>query len=185
MLPGSQEKANDEFDRPWVCSLTAQQNRGFTAEPRALNFDPMEAQDLFKDISIGDRLRGAVMSQFVGDAAALGTHWIYNLTELQRLYPSGISGFEAPKEGHCHFGKEPGDQTHYGDSALVFLELGKQWKRRCTTSRWVLGVVFRDCRNQEPPRCGSGFSPNDSKPKTQNSTSRSARMNILCLCEIL
>ena len=142
MLPGSQEKANDEFDRPWVCSLTAQQNRGFTAEPRALNFDPMEAQDLFKDISIGDRLRGAFMSQFVGDAAALGTHWIYNLTELQRLYPSGISGFEAPKEGHCHFGKEPGDQTHYGDSALVFLELGKQWKRRCTTSRWVLGFAL-------------------------------------------
>ena len=34
------------------------------------------------------------MGQFVGDAAALGTHWIYNLTELQRLYPSGIGGFE-------------------------------------------------------------------------------------------
>ncbi len=60
--------------------------------------------------------------QFVGDAAALGTHWIYDLTELQELYPGGIIGFEAPKDGHYHFGKKPGDQTHYGDGALVLLE---------------------------------------------------------------
>jgi ADP-ribosylglycohydrolase len=69
-----------------------------------------------------DRLRGAVWGQFVGDAAALGTHWIYGLAELQKLYPGGIHGFEAPQEGHYHFGKKPGDQTHYGDGALVLLE---------------------------------------------------------------
>src|ERR1700730_8417200 len=122
MLPGSQEKANDEFCLARVCSPTTQQNRGFTPEPQALNFESMKALDLFEDISIGDRLRGAVMGQFVGDAAAMGTHWIYNLTELQQLYPSGVIGFEAPKEGHYHFEKKPGDQTHYGDGALVFLE---------------------------------------------------------------
>src|SRR5271166_2352818 len=105
-----------------VCSPKMQQNRGFTPEPQALNFDSMKAQDLLNNISIGDRFRGAVVGQFVGDAAALGTHWIYNLTELQQLYPSGVSGFEAPKEGHYHFGKKPGDQTHYGDGALVLLE---------------------------------------------------------------
>src|ERR1700730_7152560 len=122
MLPGSQEKANDEFCLARVCSRTTQQNRGFAPEPQALNFDSMKVQDLFNDISIEDRLRGAVMGQFVGDAAALGTHWIYNLTELHQLYPSGVNGFEAPKEGHYHFGRKPGDQTHYGDGALVFLE---------------------------------------------------------------
>jgi ADP-ribosyl-[dinitrogen reductase] hydrolase len=100
----------------------ARQNRGFTPEPQALTFDRMIAQDLQEDISLGDRLRGAVWGQFVGDAAALGTHWIYNLTELQRLYPDGVNGFERPEEGHYHFGKKPGDQTHYGDGALVFLE---------------------------------------------------------------
>ena len=82
----------------------------------------MIAVDALKNITIEDRLRGAVWGQFVGDAAALGTHWIYDLTELQQLYPGGINGFEAPEEGHYHFGKKPGDQTHYGDGALVLLE---------------------------------------------------------------
>jgi ADP-ribosyl-[dinitrogen reductase] hydrolase len=75
-----------------------------------------------KNISQEDRLRGAVWGQFVGDAAALGTHWIYDLAELQQLYPDGVQGFETPVEGHYHFGKQPGDQTHYGDGALVLLE---------------------------------------------------------------
>jgi ADP-ribosyl-[dinitrogen reductase] hydrolase len=78
--------------------------------------------DVLNSITVEDRLRGAVWGQFVGDAAALGTHWIYDLGELQQLYPGGINGFEAPKEGHYHFGKKPGDQTHYGDGALVLLE---------------------------------------------------------------
>lgn len=66
--------------------------------------------------------RGAIWGQFVGDAAALGAHWIYNLSELERTYPNGIEGFEPPAEGHYHFGKRPGDQTHYGEAALVLLE---------------------------------------------------------------
>src|SRR6202521_2432899 len=78
--------------------------------------------DALKMITLDARLRGAVCGQFVGDAAALGTHWIYELDELQQLYPGGLSGFEAPREGHYHLGKQPGDQTHYGDGALVLLE---------------------------------------------------------------
>jgi ADP-ribosyl-[dinitrogen reductase] hydrolase len=82
----------------------------------------MIAVDALNNITVEDRLRGAVWGQFVGDAAALGTHWIYDLTELQQLYPDGIHGFETPAEGHYHFGKKAGDQTHYGDGALVLLE---------------------------------------------------------------
>jgi len=81
----------------------------------------MTNADALQEITVEERLRGAVWGQFVGDAAALGTHWIYELDELEQLYP-GITGFEAPKEGHYHFGKNPGDQTHYGDGALVLLE---------------------------------------------------------------
>ena len=63
-----------------------------------------------------------IWGQFVGDAATLGTHWIYDLAEMARRFPGGINGFEAPQTGHYHFGKQPGDQTHYGDAALLLLE---------------------------------------------------------------
>ena len=82
----------------------------------------MTEVDALQNTTVEDRLRGAVWGQFIGDAAALGTHWIYDLDERQQLYPDGISGIEAPKEGHYHVGKKTGDQTHYGDGALVLLE---------------------------------------------------------------
>src|SRR6201984_3887771 len=82
----------------------------------------MIAKDSAKEVTTEDRLRGAVWGQFVGDAAALGTHWIYDLSELSARFPSGIFGFEAPAAGDYHESKKPGDQTHYGDGALVLLE---------------------------------------------------------------
>jgi ADP-ribosylglycohydrolase len=82
----------------------------------------MIAVDSIRNVTVDDRLRGAVWGQFVGDAAALGSHWIYDLEELHSKFPRGVVGFEAPQEGHYHFGKKSGDQTHYGDGALVLLE---------------------------------------------------------------
>ena len=82
----------------------------------------MIAKDSAQDVTTEDRLRGAVWGQFVGDAAALGTHWIYDLSELSAKFPGGVFGFEAPAAGHYHQSKKPGDQTHYGDGALVLLE---------------------------------------------------------------
>jgi ADP-ribosylglycohydrolase len=70
---------------------------------------------------LANRIRGAIWGQFVGDAACLGSHWIYDLEELVRRYPEGLKGFEAPAAGHYHAGKVPGDQTHYGDAALLML----------------------------------------------------------------
>src|SRR5258708_36900004 len=82
----------------------------------------MIAKDSAKDVTYEGRLRGAVWGQFVGDAAALGAHWIYDLSELSARFPGGICGFEAPAAGEYHESKKPGDQTHYGDGALVLLE---------------------------------------------------------------
>jgi ADP-ribosyl-[dinitrogen reductase] hydrolase len=82
----------------------------------------MIAVDSTRNITLDDRLRGTIWGQFVGDAAALGTHWIYDLEELRSKFPRGITGFETPQEEHYHFGKKTGDQTHYGDGALVLLE---------------------------------------------------------------
>ena len=79
-------------------------------------------EQTFHEPTPQDRLRGAIWGQLVGDAFCLGSHWIYNLTELEKSFPGGVQGFEAPLEGHYHFGKQPGEQTHYGDGALVMLE---------------------------------------------------------------
>jgi ADP-ribosylglycohydrolase len=82
----------------------------------------MNREKLTKKLAIGDRLRGAIWGQFVGDAAALGSHWVYDLEEQKKRFPGGVQGFERPSEDHYHHGKKPGDQTHYGDAALLLVE---------------------------------------------------------------
>ena len=82
----------------------------------------MITEDSAQEVTAEDRLRGAVWGQFVGDAAALGAHWFYDLSELSARFPGGVFGFEAPAAGDYHESKKPGDQTHYGDGALVLLE---------------------------------------------------------------
>ena len=72
--------------------------------------------------ALADRVRGAIWGQLVGDAFCLGVHWIYELDELRHLHPDGVHGFETPAAEHYHAGKVPGDQTHYGDAALLLLE---------------------------------------------------------------
>lgn len=72
--------------------------------------------------SFESRLTASIWGQFLGDAAALGAHWIYDLKEMASRYRGGIVGFEKPAAGHYHEGKEPGDQTHYGEAALLLLE---------------------------------------------------------------
>mgnify|MGYP005840383587 CR=1 FL=1 len=73
------------------------------------------------EIKLESRIRGMIWGQLVGDAFCLGTHWIYNLHDLGSFYPD-LQGFEAPRPGHYHEGKEPGAFTHYGDAALLLLE---------------------------------------------------------------
>ncbi len=74
------------------------------------------------DIHLKNRLKGMVLGQFIGDAASLGVHWIYNTKDIENMYPNGLKGFEMPAEGHYHAGKLSGDLTHYGDASCVLLE---------------------------------------------------------------
>lgn len=73
------------------------------------------------ELALKSRIEGMIWGQFIGDALCLGTHWIYNLEDLKTFYPD-IKGFEAPRPGHVHEAKKPGDFTHYGDAALLLLE---------------------------------------------------------------
>lgn len=82
----------------------------------------MQLSGTIKERSLDLRIRGAIWGQFAGDAFCLGSHWIYDLAELERRFPDGPQGFETPADGHYHFGKRSGDLTHYGDGALLLLQ---------------------------------------------------------------
>lgn len=49
-----------------------------------------------------DRIVGALMGAFVGDALALGPHWYYYLDELRADYSDWICDYTTPKPGRYH-----------------------------------------------------------------------------------
>lgn len=72
-------------------------------------------------ISLDERIQGSIWGQFVGDAASLATHFL-EAKELEKRFPKGVQGFEAPNSGHIYAKKKSGESTLYGDAALVMLK---------------------------------------------------------------
>ncbi len=68
-----------------------------------------------------ERLKGMLFGAFVGDAYALGLHWIYDTEKLSQESDK-LGGFITPSKGSFHFGKRKGDFTHYGDQSLLLLK---------------------------------------------------------------
>ncbi len=66
------------------------------------------------------RKQAMVRGAFLGDALALGPHWLYETKVLDSLFPK-IDGLKAPYKNSFHKNKEKGDFTHYGDQMLLFL----------------------------------------------------------------
>ena len=65
-------------------------------------------------VSRSDRVIGALLGAFVGDALALGPHWYYDLDELKRVYGEWIDGYTAPKPGRYHAGLAAGASSQAG-----------------------------------------------------------------------
>ncbi len=87
--------------------------------------------------TLADRIRGCLWGQLIGDAFCLGSHWIYNLGEMQQRFPDGLKGFESPFEGHYHYPKQPGEMTHYGEGALLVMESVAQQGRFDRHDYWL------------------------------------------------
>jgi ADP-ribosylglycohydrolase len=49
------------------------------------------------DVSRKDRMMGAIMGVFIGDALGVGTHWYYDLDKLQQDFGPWISDYNDPK----------------------------------------------------------------------------------------
>jgi ADP-ribosylglycohydrolase len=60
-----------------------------------------------------------LLGSFIGDALALGPHWIYDPNEISKQLGK-ITHFHSPLASY-HPGKSAGDFTHYGDQVLVLL----------------------------------------------------------------
>jgi len=66
-----------------------------------------------------DRRRDVVIGSLIGDALALGPHWIYDQNDIDAKFES-LATYHPPKARY-HVRKGAGDHTHYGDQALVLL----------------------------------------------------------------
>jgi ADP-ribosylglycohydrolase len=72
-------------------------------------------------ISIRERYIGLLYASFAADSFALAPHWIYDQAEIAQRF-GRVTQLYPPDENEYHQGKALGDQTHYGDQALLLLE---------------------------------------------------------------
>lgn len=68
-----------------------------------------------------DTARAMVLASFAADALALGAHWIYDTSAIDRKF-GRVERFIKPLENSYHEGKALGEFTHYGDQTLCLLE---------------------------------------------------------------
>lgn len=74
------------------------------------------------NITQQQRITGAIMGAFIGDALALGPHWYYDLDEQHRDYGDWITDYAAPKAGRYHAGLPAGASSQAGIILALTLE---------------------------------------------------------------
>lgn len=71
---------------------------------------------------MNSKRQAMVLASFAADALALGVHWIYNTNVIDKKY-GRVEQMLTPKLASYHRGKDKGDFTHYGDQAMLLLEM--------------------------------------------------------------
>jgi len=75
-----------------------------------------------KDVTRGDRVKGAIIGALVGDALAAGPHWFHSREEIEAHYGEWIDDYVAPVPGRYHEGLEPGQNSQAGLQIAMLLE---------------------------------------------------------------
>ena len=68
-------------------------------------------------MNLEEHTRGMLTGAFVGDALALGPHWVYDRQQILQKF-GRIAQFQPPATTY-HPGKKAGDLTHIGDQMLI------------------------------------------------------------------
>lgn len=71
--------------------------------------------------ALTDRLQGAMLGAFIGDALGVGPHWYYDLTALRRDHGDWITDYTRPRHGRYHDGLAPGELSQSGSIMLLLL----------------------------------------------------------------
>ena len=64
--------------------------------------------------------KAAIVGSFIGDAMAMGVHWVYDTDAIAKEYGK-VASYVTPKLASYHEGKRAGDFTHYGDQMFELL----------------------------------------------------------------
>jgi ADP-ribosylglycohydrolase len=107
-----------------------------------------------------------VLASFVADALALGAHWIYDVSQIDAKF-GRMTDFQKPTPPTYHRTKERGEQTHYGDQALVLLRsvaacggfeeehFGRSWREFFRTyNGYFDGATQQTLKNMEAGLAG-------------------------------
>ncbi|MGD9058306.1 MAG: ADP-ribosylglycohydrolase family protein [Desulfobacterales bacterium] len=68
-----------------------------------------------------DKPKAMVLASFAADSLALGVHWIYNTSVIDKKF-GRVERFIKPERPTYHPTKDLGEFTHYGDQSLILLE---------------------------------------------------------------
>lgn len=88
---------------------------------------------------MNNKLRGMVLGSFLGDALALGPHWIYDVNKIKEVFGEINEFTDVPKDSY-HTHKIKGDFTHYGDQTLMllkFLSEEKEYDNKKFRDYWL------------------------------------------------
>jgi ADP-ribosylglycohydrolase len=107
-----------------------------------------------------------VLASFAADALALGAHWIYDVSQIEARF-GRMTDFQKPTPPSYHPMKERGEQTHYGDQALVLLRsvaacggfdeehFGRSWREFFGTyNGYFNGATKQTLKNMEAGLAG-------------------------------